>query len=193
MKKLPEPDKRGALSLEAAIAARRSVRSFSPEELSDEQISQLLWAAQGITAPHRGFRASPSAGATYPLETFIVMASGVFRYRPNEHALRQEKNADLREELCRAALGQPCVKQAPAVIVLAAVYERTSARYGQRAKRYVHMEAGHVAENIQLQAVAAGLGSVPVGAFDDDRVEKVLGLAWHEHALYLIPVGRPKA
>lgn len=191
VKTLPAPNMRGTVSVEETIAKRRSIRSFSNKPLTDELLGQLLWSAQGITEERRGFRAAPSAGATYPLETYLVTAEGVFRYLPRKHALESVKTGDVRAALCAAALGQDSVRTAPASIVFTAVPERTSRRYGRRAGRYIAMEIGHAAQNVQLQAVALGLGSVPVGAFDDAKVAEVIGSVEGEEALYIIPVGYP--
>lgn len=190
MKKLPPPKTKGELSVEEAIAARRSIRSYSGAPLSEVEISQLLWAAQGITDPRRGFRAAPSAGATYPLETYLVTAEGVFRYDPDRHALQPIRMGDARARLATAAYGQSFVEKAGATVVFAAVPERTTRRYGKRGQMYIHMEAGHAAQNVHLQAVALGLGSVPVGAFEDAKVAGVLDLPAGQIPLYLICVGR---
>jgi SagB-type dehydrogenase family enzyme len=189
---LPEPSTDGDMSVEEAINRRRSIREFADKALTSEQLGQLTWSAQGTTEPGRGLRAAPSAGATYPLEMYLVTPEGLFQYRPRDHALLQLGTADLRPELAAAALGQAHVRQAPLDIVITGIYERTAGKYGDRARRYVHMEAGHAAENIHLQAVALGLGSVPVGAFDDDDVAGVLDLPADEAPLYIIPVGHPK-
>lgn len=189
---LPPPNTDGAVSVEAAIQARRSVRGFTEEPLTIEQIGQLAWAAQGITEHSRGLRATPSAGATYPLDIYVVTAEGVYSYRPAEHALVPHRAGDLREPLARAALGQDCVRAAPLVIGVTAVYERTAGRYGDRAERYVHMEVGHLGQNVHLQAVAMGLGSVPVGAFDPAATAECLNLPPKQVPLYLIPVGHPR-
>ncbi|MEW6568918.1 MAG: SagB/ThcOx family dehydrogenase [Chloroflexota bacterium] len=188
---LPPPRLEGPLSLEACLLQRRSIREFTDQALTLEEIGQLLWAAQGITDP-RGFRTAPSAGALYPLEIYVVRAEGVTHYDPAEHALAAVKDGDLRHELSAAALGQQAVAQAPLVLVITAVYERTEAKYGaERAPRYVQLEAGHAGQNILLQAVALGLGAVPIGAFDDGEVQRVLGLPADHLPLYLIPVGHP--
>lgn len=192
IRELPPARTEGTVSVESAIAARRSVRSFEDSPLSEQEISQLLWAAQGITDKARGRRAAPSAGATFPLETYLVTAEGVFRYLPDRHALEQVKAGDHRPELAEAALGQPWVREAPATIAFAAVPERTTGKYGRRGTLYIHMEAGHAAQNVHLQAVALGLGSVPVGAMDDARAAKLLGCRGREEVLYLVPVGKPK-
>lgn len=190
MKNLPQPVKDGEISLEKAIEARRSVRSFSGAPLSESELSQLLWAAQGITEKNRNLRAAPSAGATYPLNTYVFSANGVFKYDPVQHALANVHDEDMRERLSEAALGQGFVRSAPVSVVFTAVPERTTRRYGSRGMMYIHMEAGHAAQNIHLQAVALGLGSVPVGAFNDKQVSALIGLKGSETPLYIIPVGR---
>ena len=191
---LPAPRREGPLSVEGALASRRSVRSYRAESLTLEELAQLLWAAQGITAEWGG-RTAPSAGATYPLEVFAVVGRvegvrpGVYQYRPEGHSLVRRRDGDLRAELARAALGQAWVREAPLVLVIAAQYERTTRRYGDRGIRYVHIEVGHVGQNIYLQAEALGLGTVAVGAFSDEEVKKVLGI--EEEPLMIMPVGRP--
>lgn len=191
VEQLPSPQKEGSVSVAEAIARRRSVRVFDDRGLTDQEISQLLYAAQGITDTSRGFRAAPSAGATYPLEIYLVTRDGIFRFRPDEHALETVKKGSHLGELGKAALGQSTVSAAPAVIVFTAVPARTTRRYGDRGRRYVHMEAGHAAQNVHLQAVALGLGSVPIGAFDGEAVAKIVGAGDKEEVLYLVPVGEP--
>jgi len=186
---LPPPARTGELSVEQALSGRRSHRRYLPRPLSLEQISQLLWAAQGITAPDRR-RAAPSAGACYPLELYLVCAEGVFRYLPDGHRLRKSLARDIRADLAAAAGGQDFIAQAPVSLVFSAVLERTTARYRERGIRYVHMDVGIAAENVHLQAEALGLGSVSVGAFDDAAVAKVVEMPQPEEALYIIPVGR---
>ncbi len=180
----------GTMSLEAAISARRSVRRFSPDALTLEQIGQLLWSAQGLTDP-RGWRAAPSAGATYPLELYVLLADGVYRYHPREHRIEQVAEGDRRSAVWQAGLRQDALRTAPAVFVFAATPERTERRYGSRATRYIHMEVGHAAQNLSLQAVALGLGSVMIGAMEDDRVHAAAGLPAGQEVLYLVPVGYP--
>ena len=189
---LPGPSRTGDMSLERALANRRSVRDFRDEKLSPKMIGQLLWAGQGISDP-RGFRTAPSAGAIYPLELYLVSPEGVYHYMPEKHVLVKVKGSDRRRKLADAALGQRWVEEAAIDIVIAAVYERTETRYGGRAYRDVHMEAGHAAENILLQAVSLGLGAVPVGAFDGERVADVLSLPEQHRPLYIIPAGVPSA
>lgn len=189
---LPKPALKGAASIEEALAARRSVREFTSDPLTATQVSQLLWAAQGITHGE-GHRTAPSAGALYPLEIYLARADGVYHYLPQRHALEPVSDRDLRREIHRAALWQDAIRDAPATLVIAAVYARTEARYGKaRAPRYIHMEAGHAAQNVLLQAAAIGLGGVPIGAFDDAELQRVLGLASDHRPIYLIPVGRPR-
>jgi SagB-type dehydrogenase family enzyme len=185
---LPEPDTRGACPVEAALAKRRSCRRYADRPLDLEQVGQLLWSAQGQTHP-RGLRAAPSAGACYPLELDLVSAQGVFRYLPDTHALRKRAGGDVRRELAQACLRQTFMAQAPVTCCFSAVYERTTARYGDRGIRYVHMDVGIAAENLHVQAEALGLGSVAVGAFDDAAVARVLDLPSSEKPLYLVPVG----
>ncbi len=189
---LPIPRIEGSMSLEEALARRRSVRFFTAEPVSLADLGQLLWAAQGITDPS-GKRTAPSAGALYPLETYAVTPDGIYHYDPAAHALVVVRPGDHREELYDAALMMDSVRRAPLTIALAAVQARTEARYGRdRAPRYVHFEVGHAAQNILLQAVALGLGAVPIGAFLDDEVSEVLGLTSDQSPLYLVSIGHPE-
>jgi SagB-type dehydrogenase family enzyme len=187
--KLPEPKIIGKMSLEESIFRRRSERAFLPNNLALEQISQLLWAAQGITDKTWGFRAAPSSGSLYPLTLYIIKSDGVFKYVPDGHKLIQTSAEDVRPSLVRASLGQDFISQAPVVIVIAGNFRIVEAEYGQRSYRYLNMEIGHAAENIHLEAVALGLASVPVGAFWDDVVGKTLGLPDTQDPFYIIPVG----
>lgn len=190
--RLPPPEQRGKMSLEEALARRRSVREFTREALTERELSQLLWAAQGITHAE-GLRTAPSAGALYPLELYVALAGGFYRYEPLPHQLIRLSDRDLRAAMSCAALGQEAITQAPAVFVIAAVYERTSGKYGAaRTPRYVHMEVGHAAQNLLLEAVALGLGGVPIGAFEDEALQKALGLPVDHRPLYLVPVGHPR-
>ncbi len=190
---LPAPVESTGMSIEEAIAERRSVRRFLDQPISDDIISRLLWSAQGVTEQTGKLRATPSAGATYPLELYLVDRRGVFHYWPDEQRLRMVAATDRRSALARAALGQDVVSQAPISLVVAGVPERTAARYGrQRGERYVHIEVGHAAQNVHLQAVALGLGSVPIGAFEDNQVRQALNLPEKHKPFYIIPVGRPR-
>ncbi|HSR32447.1 MAG TPA: SagB/ThcOx family dehydrogenase [Anaerolineae bacterium] len=186
---LPQPVLTGQTSLEELLARRRSVREFDNEPLTAADLGQLLWAAQGITNS-RGFRTAPSAGALYPLELYVATVEGVFHYDPHNHQLLVTSHSDARMDLYQAALSQEPVRQAPAVFIVTAIYERTAQKYGdERTPRYVHLEAGHAAQNLLLEAVALGLGAVPIGAFYDEAIQKALGLPTDHTPLYLIPVG----
>jgi len=193
--RLPEPRLQSEVSIEEALLKRRSVREYASVPLTLNQVSQLLWAAQGITSEWGG-RTAPSAGALYPLEIYVAagnvedLAPGVYRYKSERHELVRISGDDVRGELTKAALGQGWVKAGAIDIVIAAVYERTTKKYGDRGVRYVHLEAGHAAQNIYLQAVALDLSIVTVGAFYDDRVRYIMGMPEDEVPLYVIPVGR---
>jgi SagB-type dehydrogenase family enzyme len=204
---LPSPQLKGKVSLEETILRRRSVRRYRREPLALSQLSQILWSAQGITGS-RGFRAAPSAGATYPLEIFVVVGkqgviasgakqppeelqAGVYHYEADSHSLILHRAIDLRPDLAKATLGQEFIIDAPVDIVICALYHRTSYRYGRRGERYVHMEVGHAGENIHLQAVALGLATVEVGAFHDEEVREVLGVDEQIKPQYIMPVGKP--
>ncbi len=192
---LPEPVYDGDVSLEQAILQRRSIRDFEEGALTLKELGQLLWAAQGITGSG-GKRAAPSAGALYPLEVYVVagdvegVSAGVYKYVPDSHTLVRVLDGDFRQALSTAALSQASVQQGAVDIVITAVYERVTSKYGERGDRYVHLEAGHAAQNVCLQVVALKLGTVTVGAFDDASVKKVLGAAADEEPLYILPVGR---
>ena len=186
--KLSEPDKSGSMSLEQAITIRRSRRHFLPKPLTLEQIGQLAWAAQGQDSGSR-YRTTPSAGATYPLELFVITDKGMFRYLPDKHSLEKLTDRDLRASLTSAAWEQEFVRAAPLTLVFAAQFSRTTGRYGKRGIRYVYMEAGHAAQNVHLQAEALGLGSVAVGAFEDAPVSTVLSLPDNLEPLYMVIIG----
>lgn len=188
---LPPPNTSGGMSLGEALTQRRSIRSFADTPLALKDLAQLCWAGQGITDQQRGFRTSPSAGALYPIELYMVTADGVRQYLPHEHAARWHTHEDVRAAFQAAALGQDAIGDAPVCFVVAAVPQRSARKYGTRASRYCMIEAGHVAQNILLQATALGLGGVPIGAYDDDAVAKVLKLPDDQSVLYLLPIGRP--
>ena len=209
--KLPSPQLKGKVSLEETILRRRAVRRYRRDPLDLSQLGQILWSAQGITGT-REFRAAPSAGATYPLEIFVLVGkqgvidsevpmrsgqapealqAGIYHYEVDSHSLSLHKPTDLRPDLARAALDQELIIDAPVDIVICALYHRTSYRYGRRGERYVHIEVGHVGENIHLQAVALGLATVEIGAFNDEEVRKVLGVEEQIKPLYIMPLGKP--
>lgn len=194
--KLPEPSHDGDVSLEKAVAERRSVRSYREEPLTLEQVSQLLWSAQGITEENRGLRTVPSAGALYPLTVYAVAGEvtdlevGFYEYLPHQNELRLLSLGDLRKDLYEAALNQSAVRDAPLVMVISANYQKTTGNYGDRGIRYVHMEAGHAGQNVYLQGVSLGIKGVVIGAFEDEQVREVLNLSPEEDPLYLIPLGK---
>ncbi len=174
------------------------MREYRDRPLTLAEVSQLLWAAQGVTDLAEGFRTAPSAGALYPLEIYVAsgnvkeLEAGTYKYNPNRHELVTVGNRDVRWELSRAALGQSPIAEGAIVLVFAAVYERTTGKYGERGIRYVHMEAGHAAQNVYLQAVSLDLGTVVIGAFDDREVKEVLSMKGSERPLYLMPVGKER-
>ena len=190
---LPEPKLSSKISVEEALLKRRSVRDYGKDSLSIEEISQLLWAAQGITVRWGG-RTAPSAGALYPLEIYVVMGEvkglvpGLYQYDPGKHSITKKVDGDLRQKLTQASLYQDEIAKAPATFVITAVYERTMKKYRQRGIQYVHMEVGGVGENIYLQAETLNLGTVFIGAFEDEKVKKVLGIK--EEPLGIMPVGK---
>jgi len=192
---LPEPRYTGSTPVERALRERRSIRDYKDEPLTLAELSQLLWAAQGIT-DSRGYRTAPSAGALYPLELYVVVGNvtglpaGVYKYRPRGHEVRRIAEGDKRSELSNAALGQASIRKGAAVLVFCAVYERTTAKYGERGVRYVHIEVGHAAQNVLLQAGALNLGAVVMGAFRDEDVKRVVRMEEDEQPLYVMPVGR---
>lgn len=188
---LPPPVTSGGMSLAEAIGKRRSVRRFAPTPLTQVEVSQLCWAAQGITEPDQGLRASPSAMATYPVDVFMIDATGLYQYDPGKHALRRLAEGDMLARL-RSAVGQAPVRSAPACMLLALDYERSRGRCGDRAERYGLLEAGHIAQNVLLAATAMGLAGCPVGGMDEHNCIKVLGLPEKLVAAYLLPIGHPE-
>lgn len=185
---LPAPRTSGEMSLEQAIARRRSGRAFRPGPLPLWVVGQLLWAGQGVTDTG-GKRAAPSAGALYPLDLYVVEPAAVLHYLPEGHRVERRADIDRRPELQHAAFSQSFVADAPVIIIITASPERTRRKYGAVADDLVNREAGHAAENILLEATALGLAAVPVGGFDPRSVERALALPPGRDALYLIPVG----
>ncbi len=191
--KLPSPKSKSSTSVEEALWGRRSVRDYQKDSLSIEQISQLLWAAQGITGKWGG-RTAPSAGALYPLEVYLVVGEvkglevGLYHYDPGEHSILQRKAGDLRKKITQASLDQDEILRSPASLIITAVYERTRKKYAERGTRYVHMETGSVGENVYLQAESLNLGTVFIGAFDDQEVKKIMEIK--EEPLGIMPVGK---
>ena len=194
MLQLPQPRTKGDVSLEEALTLRRSIRSYTQEPLSLMELSQLLWSAQGITN-ERGFRTAPSAGATFPLEMYVVVNNvegldkGIYHYLPSSNELSLVRLADVSADLARAALSQSMLSEAGAVLVFGAIYERTTERYGERGERYVLNEIGHASQNVHLQAAALDLGTVVIGAYRDEETEEILQLDPNVRVLYMMPVG----
>ncbi len=187
---LPQPDRHGNMPLDEAIGQRRSSRDFSSKPLPLALIGQLLWAGQGITSPD-GKRTAPSAGGLYPIELYVVTPHRVAHYLPSGHRIEVRADVDHRSELRNAALGQSAVANAPAVIVVTAVPARTRAKYGARGETFVALEAGHVTQNILLEATAHSLAAVPIGGIDPARVRRVLAMPPESDVEYLVPVGYP--
>lgn len=200
--KLPDPELKSNMSVEESIQNRRSVRVFTNKSLSLKDVSQLLWAAQGITNKQFNLRSAPSSGQTYPLEVYLVvgkngvegLSEGVYRYDPPNHQLQKILNGDKRSDLAKAANGQAWVKNVPVDIVITGNYQRTMNKYGNNnlSIQFVHLEAGHAGENICLEATARGLGTVSVGSFNDISVKTLLNIPVEENTLYIFPVGFPQ-
>jgi SagB-type dehydrogenase family enzyme len=181
-----------------ALRTRKSIRSFSPQPLTMAELSFLLWATTGIQRRERGyaFRTAPSAGALYPIETYVSvnnvegLEKGLYHYNIEEHALEQLKVGDFGAELAEAALGQEFLALAPIVFLWTAIFERSKWKYRQRAYRYVYLDAGHIGQNLALSATSIGLGCCQIGAFFDDEVNQVLGVdGTTESAIYLSVAG----
>ncbi len=197
---LSDPTTTSGTPLWDVIAQRRSVRRFRDEPLQEAELSQLLWASQGITMRSRGveFRAAPSAGALYPVETYLAIhdvedvAPGIYHYGVEDHELEQLKGGNFQRKVARAALDQSMAARANVVFIWTAVFERSKWKYKQRAYRYVYLDAGHIAQNVALAAVALGLGSCQIAAIYDDEANALLGVdGAEESTIYMTVVGRP--
>ena len=186
---LTSPVRGRRASLDDVLAERRSIRSFVDEPLDDATISRLLWAAQGVTASWGG-RTAPSAGALYPIEVYVATSESLRRYVPSDHTAVELAHGDRRRSIGEVT-GQEPAAAAPVLFVIAGVVSRTAAKYGDRAERYVQLEAGHVCQNLLLEATALGLAAVPIGSFSDDDLREALGVGDDELPLYVVPVGRP--
>lgn len=186
---LPAPLTTGHMSLEETIARRRSVRNFARRSLTAGEIAQLCWAGLGISAPARGLHTAPSAGALYPIELYVATDANVGHFYPKKNVIKQHITGDIRPQLRQLAVDQDMITQAPVTFIIAAVVTRTARKYGNRAERYCFMEAGHVAQNMLLQATALHLGAVPIGAFEDRSVAALLKLPKGQRVLYLLTVG----
>ena len=190
---LPKPFVSSEKSLNRCLMDRRSRRRYTAESLTLQEVSSLLFAADGITNA-RGFRTAPSAGATFPMEIYIYaryvdsLEKGVYHYLPQVHSIEMIKKGDISRMLSKEALEQKWVANASMLIIIAAQMDRTVSVYGERGYRYVYMEAGHIGQNIYLEAEELGLGTAGIGAFQDNEIKKVLGI--DESPLYIFPIGR---
>ncbi|MEW6111957.1 MAG: SagB/ThcOx family dehydrogenase [Thermodesulfobacteriota bacterium] len=200
--RLPKPDLKGSVSVAQALAKKKTVRQYKGTPLTLQQVSQLLWVANG-DVPRDAmsgatFKVMPSAGGLYPLEVFLVVGqggvaevpAGVYQYNPRKNALELTTQGDKRSLLANAALGQMWLARAPALVVIGAIFERTTMKYGSRGVNYVMMEAGSSNQNIYLQAESLGISAGGVGAFDDARVASVLGLPSSVKPLMIVAVGK---
>lgn len=188
--KLSEPIIKGTKSIEECIILRESVRDFKDKSVEVEKISQLLWAGQGRKGNKKTV---PSAGGTYPLELYVIIKDkGIYRYDSNKHLLKLIKEGNFNNLLARASHNQQFIENAPLNFVICAEFNRTCNKYGERGVRYVFIEIGHAGQNIELEAIALGLDSVPVGAFHDEEVKKILALPESIEPLYIIPIGYKK-
>jgi len=198
--RLSKPAYDGKVSVERAIKGRRTIRDFQPKPLALDQLSQLLWSAQGITDERMGFRAAPSGGALYPLDVYAVvgeggvegLALGVYHYQPGSHSIQLIREGDRRKEVAGAALWQMWMARAPVIFVITSEYERITRKYGNRGIRYAQIEVGHVGQNIFLQSGALGMGAGIVGAFHDDAVTEAIGAPEAHKPLIIMPVGYKK-
>ncbi len=193
---LPEFRTAGDVSIEESMQKRRSIREYSDAPLTLDDIGQLAWSAQGITDPVRNYRTAPSAGATFPVEIYFILtkvpdaADGLYRYQNENHSLQKIRDGDLRPDLYNVALQQDAITNAPVAMVITGVLSRIEPRYRDRALRYMYMEAGHVAQNVYLQSVPLSIGTVVIGAFEDNGVRDVLGLDEGEYPMYIMPLGK---
>lgn len=196
--KLPEPKLTGNTPVEEAMLKRSSVRDFLKKPLSPDDVSQLLWSAQGITDKQKGRRTAPSAGALYPLEIYITagnitgLEQGIYKYKPLANELIKIAEGDFRPELSKYSAQPSAIQTAPVTLVFSAVYNRTSVKYSSRAERYVHIETGHASQNVCLQVISLGLSTVTIGAFQDEQVKKTMQMQGNEEPLYIMPVGYGK-
>ena len=203
LKQIPirPPDQKGGMPLWEVIAQRRSIREFSRQSISFSQLSQLIWATQGITSKAWGFdfRATPSAGALYPIETYIVanrveeISPGLYHYNVKESQIVLLKEGDFGSDLQDAGLGQEMLAEAACVFIWTAIVERSKWKYRERAYRYIYMDAGHIGQTLYLAATALGLGCCTVGAFYDEEVDRLIGVDGNEEiSVYLGAVGRTR-
>ncbi len=189
----PKVEKQGNLSLEETLWQRKSTRAFSDKVLTTKQIGQLLWAAQGVNRTANQHRTAPSAGGTYPLEIYYIVADGVYHYLPDEHAAVQVQSGNVWNALSKEGLSTNSAYDAPCVFVISAVIERTYSKYKEEAERYVYLEGGHAAQNLLLQLIPLGLGGVPNGSVLTPKAKDILGIPKEEKPIYILAVGSPKS
>lgn len=193
---LPEVDLQDKDKLTDLLKQRRSIRAFKQKAISLDELSKILWAAQGITSS-LGYRTAPSAGALYPIEIYIVIGNvtslepGLYKYDVNKNALMLITKGKFRDELAKIALNQSWIKDAPVIIIINAILQRTTQKYGERGIQYVHIEVGSVAQNIYLQATHLNLGTTIVGAFQDKELKKLLNFNVNEDSFAMMPIGYP--
>ena len=193
---LPPPTYEG-MTLEEALKQRRSIRTFNNSNLTLQEISQLLFSAQGITDETNLYRTAPSAGALYPIETYLIanrvdgLEKGIYHYNIGGHSLELLREGDFSEEILEACLNQQSTKEAAALFVFTAVFERTKSKYGERGMRYIYIEAGHISQNLLLEATSLNLAAVPIGGFSDEGVNSLIGVdGTSESAVYINAVGK---
>ncbi len=196
---LPMPSHKGTVTVEEALKARRTKRSFKARSLTLKEFSQILWAAYGVTAKAPGYhlKTAPSAGALYPIDIYTVvgkggvdtLAPGVYHFRPENHSIKCIKEGDLRDSVAKDSLHQLWMAKAPVIMVITGEYSRSTAKYGQRGVMYTHIEAGHVGQNVFLQAEAIGLKAGIVGAFDNKQIIETIGIPSSHNPLLIMPVG----
>jgi len=198
---LPAFEPARAMSLDQTLRQRKSIRDFQAKPISKGQLAYLLWASTGIQRVEQGyeFRTAPSAGALYPIETYVVvnnvksLEAGVYHYAIRSHQLEQLQQRDLRQQIAAAALGQGMCATAAAVFIWTAVFERCKWKYGQRAYRYIYLDAGHIAENLALAAVSLNLGTCEIGALYDDHVNAIIGIdGTQESTICMAALGVPQ-
>jgi SagB-type dehydrogenase family enzyme len=188
------------LSLDEALLRRKSIRHYAPTPMTTDQISYLLWAATGLQRTERGneYRTAPSAGALYPVETYVVanrieeVPAGVYHYSVRHHSLEIIKEGEFSSDIAIAALGQKMCLEAAAVFIWTAIFRRSKWKYGERAYRYIYLDAGHIGQNLALAATAIGLGSCQVGALFDEEVNSIIGVdGTEESVVYMSVAGKP--
>jgi len=191
---LPEVKVFGTVSVEEVLSARRSVREFKEEDVTLAQVAQLFWPAQGVTdtSEKRRFRTAPSAGSLYPLQVYAVWNGSVWQYLPKTHTAVLKTKDITRFDLAKGCRSPAVIQSAPVCFIITGNYSHTGRIYEDRGERYVNIEVGHAAQNLLLQAVALGLGSVPVGSVKEAELKTLMGLPEEETPLYILPVGVKK-